>query len=76
MTECEDKNIDLKDGVTRKEAGFIVLVATFAITLIFAFYKAVVAGDFPSNVTDFLSMLAVIIGACETIPAAMGRMRR
>ena len=70
-----NENIDLKDGVTRKEAGFVVLVVAFTITLVFAFYKAIVAGDFPNNVTDFLTILAFIIGACETIPHVAGRMR-
>ena len=41
MSECcnEEKKLDFTDGVTQKEAGFIVLVAAFAITLAFAFYK-------------------------------------
>lgn len=73
MSEQEEKKIDFTDGVTRKEAGFVVLVVSFAITLVFAFYKAIVAGDFPNNVTDFMTMLAVTIGATEAIPAAVGK---
>ena len=70
MSECcnEDKKLDFTDGVTQKEAGFVVLVAAFAITLAFAFYKAVVDGDFPVNVTAFLTTLALTIGAVEAVP--------
>lgn len=63
-----DSNITFSDGVNRKEAGFVTLVVAFAITLVFAFYKAIVSGDFPSNVTSFLTTLALTIGAVEVLP--------
>lgn len=67
----EDKNIDVTDGVDREELGIVVLVVAFAITLSFAFYKAIVSGDFPNNITDFLTMLAFAIGLREAVPAVM-----
>ena len=71
---CEDKNINVTDGVSREELGILVLVVAFAITLAFAFYKAIVDGDFPSNITDFLTMLAFAIGLREAVPmVAKGR---
>lgn len=63
-----DRNIDVTNGVNREELGILVLVAAFAITLCFAFYKAIVSGDFPNNVTDFLTMLAFAIGLREAVP--------
>jgi hypothetical protein len=68
---CEDKNINVTDGVNREELGILVLVVAFAITLAFAFYKAIVGGDFPSNITDFLTMLAFAIGLREAVPTAL-----
>lgn len=70
MSECcnEDKKLDFTDGITESELGKIVLVGAFVVTLIFAYYKAVVSGDFPNNVTDFLTMLAFAIGAREAVP--------
>lgn len=65
-----DTNITLSDGVSRKEAGFIVLVITLALTLALAFYKAVTDGDFPPNITAFLTTLALTIGAVEALPKA------
>lgn len=76
MSECcnEDKKLDFTDGITESELGKIVLVGAFVVTLIFGYYKAIVSGDFPSNVTDFLTMLAFAIGAREAVPAlAKGR---
>ena len=71
---CEDKNINVTDGVSREELGILVLVVAFAITLALAFYKAIVSGDFPTNVTDFLTMLAFAIGLREAVPmVAKGR---
>ena len=66
--EQEEKKLAFTNGVTRDELGILVLVVAFAITLAFAFYKAVVAGDFPSNITDFLTMLAFAIGLREAVP--------
>lgn len=74
-TNSEEKKMDFTDGVTRKEAGFLVLVIAFTITLAFAFYKAVVAGDFPNNVTDFMTMLALTIGAVEVVPKTFSKNR-
>lgn len=68
MSDCEEKKIDLTNGVSREELGILVLVVAFAITLAFAFYKAIVSGDFPNNVTDFLTMLAFAIGLREAVP--------
>jgi hypothetical protein len=68
---CEEKNINVTDGVSREELGILVLVVAFAITLAFAFYKAIVDGDFPNNITDFLTMLAFAIGLREAVPAAL-----
>lgn len=75
MSECcEDKKLDFTDGITESELGKIVLVGAFVITLIFGYYKAIVSGDFPNNVTDFLTMLAFAIGAREAVPmVAKGR---
>ena len=73
---CEGKNIDLSDGVDRNELGILVLVVAFVITLLVAFYKALVSGDFPSNMTDFLTMLAFAIGVREALPQVAGRVRR
>lgn len=75
MSECcEDKKLDFTDGITENELGKIVLVGAFVITLIFGYYKAIVSGDFPNNVTDFLTMLAFAIGAREAVPmVAKGR---
>lgn len=66
-----DSNINFTDGVNRKEAGFVVLVVAFIVTLAFSFYKAVVSGDFPPNVTAFLTTLALTIGAVEVVPKAI-----
>lgn len=71
-----DTNITLTDGVSRKEAGFIVLVITLVLTLALAFYKAVMNGDFPSNVTAFLTTLVLTIGAVEALPKAVHNYRR
>ena len=68
---CEEKNINVTDGVSREELGILVLVVAFAITLAFAFYKAIVSGDFPNNITDFLTMLAFAIGLREAVPVAL-----
>ena len=68
---CEDRNINVTDGVSREELGILVLVVAFAITLAFAFYKAIVDGDFPNNITDFLTMLAFAIGLREAVPVAL-----
>lgn len=75
MSECcEDKKLDFTDGITENELGKIVLVGAFVVTLIFGYYKAIVSGDFPNNVTDFLTMLAFAIGAREAVPmVAKGR---
>lgn len=69
------ENLNLEDGVNRKEAGFIVIVVAFTIVLLFAMYKGIVSGDFPNNVTDFLSMLACIIGLCEAAPKIISCIR-
>lgn len=71
-----DSNITLSDGVNRKEAGFIVLVITLVLTLAFAFYKAVVDGDFPPNMTAFLTTLALTIGAVEALPKTVTNFRK
>lgn len=68
---CEDKKLDFTDGITETELGKIVLVVAFVVTLIFGYYKAIVSGDFPNNVTDFLTMLAFAIGAREAVPVAL-----
>ena len=72
----EDKNIDLTDGINERELGKIVLVCAFVLTLVLAFYKALVDGDFPNNVTDFLTMMAFAIGLREgiTVFGKKGRM--
>ena len=63
----EDKNIDLTDGIDGRELGKIVLVGAFVLTLVLAFYKALTVGDFPNNVTDFLTMMGFAIGFREGI---------
>ena len=63
----EDKNIDLTDGINERELGKIVLVCAFVLTLVLAIYKALVDGDFPNNVTDFLTMMGFAIGFGEGI---------
>ena len=73
---CEEKKIDLSDGISREELGIFVLVGAFIVTLLFGFYKAIVAGDFPNNMTDFLTMLAFAIGVREALPQVAGKVRR
>lgn len=68
---CEEKNIDLTDGVNERELGKIVLVGAFVLTLALAFYKALTCGDFPNNVTDFLTMMGFAIGLREAVPVAL-----
>lgn len=63
----EEKNIDLTDGINGNELGKIVLVGAFVLTLVLAFYKALTVGDFPNNVTDFLTMMGFAIGFREGI---------
>ena len=72
----EEKNIDLTDGINGRELGKIVLVSAFVLTLVLGFFKALTVGDFPDNVTDFLTMMGFAIGFCEGVPEACKRMRR
>ncbi len=71
-----DTNINIQDGVSRKEAGFFVLVVTLALTMCLGFYKAVVDGDFPPNVTAFMTTLTITIGAVEALPLTATRLRK
>ena len=71
MKNCDEEKIDLTDGVSRNELGLFVLVGAFLMTLFFGYYKAIAAGDFPSNMTDFLTMLAFAISGREAVAMAV-----
>lgn len=71
---CNDKKLDITDGVTEKEASTITIILVFVATWLLGCYLAFKTGDFPANVTSLLGILAGILGAVKaatTIPKVL-----
>lgn len=60
---CEERNINLSDGVNREELGTVCLMIVLAVFVALGIYKAIPAsGDVPDNVADIIMCICAILG--------------
>lgn len=60
---CEERNINISDGVNRGELGTICLVIVLAVFVALGIFKAIPSGgDVPNNVADIIMCICAILG--------------
>ena len=60
---CEERNINLFDGVNRGELGTITLVIVLVVFTGLGIFKAIPSGgDVPNNVADIIMCICAILG--------------